>query len=324
MGKKNDHECGRYDTEYVMAHIPELLGMDLVYKKDAWQGAYYINGERHAYKKDKLKVKVWNSNGVPCIFIHEQGGQSLSLQSWLVNYGGAVDYKHAMAIIMRNERFAYGAERYRVVERVKTSYVSREEYEEYRQYELERCGLFTSMCRLFGEQTVRSVWERYGVTANNFGDAVFWYFDTEGRIAYDKVVRYDAFGKRNHAFGGSRRFKTADGYTARPLYGANLIPDEGDVFVTEGEKSALICSCVWQDKVFTSTGGKNNLRDLDERFVLLPDVDAVYDWQQKAGKARLHEWWIGHNVGEKDDIADLVLAMVKRGEGIESIRRLLP
>lgn len=318
---------GRYeDIDYyaVFHNIPQIMGLDLRLFKDAWQGAYYINGERHAYKKDKLKVKRWKQNGKCNIWVHEQGGQSLSICNWLQQYGGAADWKEAIDILrgdLHPKAELLGDIRRSSVE---TRFVTKEEYEEYRRYELERCPLFTSFCRWFGEQTAREVWNKYGVTADHFGNCVYWYIDADGNICYDKVIQYGYDGRRSKTFGGTRRFTTAKGYTSRPLFGANLIPESGEIWCVEGEKSALSCSCVWPEKTFVASGGKNNLRDLDERFVLLPDVDAVDDWQQKAGKARVYEWYSGHNVGEKDDIADLVLAMVKRGESIESIRRLLP
>lgn len=312
------------DLYAVMQNVPTIMGLDLKYYKDAWQGAYYMNGERHAYKKDKLKVKLWRGSRGCSIFVHEQGNGSMSLQTWLTVYGGAADYKEAYDIMRGNA--IPKAELLGDIRRSssETRYVTKEEYEEYRQYELERCPLFTSFCRWFGEQTARSVWNKYGVTADHFGNCVYWYIDADGNICYDKVIQYGYDGRRSKTFGGTRRFTTSKGYTSRPLYGSQLIPDEGDVYVCEGEKSALACSCVWPDKCFTATGGKGNLRDLDERFVLLPDFDAVDEWQQKAGKARVFEWWNGHNVGEKDDIADLVLAMVKRGFNVEEIRKILP
>lgn len=314
---------GIIDMRAVMQRIPEILGMELVLKNDVWEGRYYLNGERHAYKKDKLKVKFWSSNGRTYIVLYEQGGMSMSLERWLQTYGGCPDWRTARDV-MRGCRpcsleIVESSRYYK-----ETRYVSSEEYDEYRQYELERCPLYTSFCRWFGEHTARSVWNKYGVTADHFGNCVYWYIDADGNICYDKVIQYGYDGRRSKTFGGTRRFTTAKGYTSRPLFGANLIQESGEIWCVEGEKSALVCSCVWPEKTFVASGGKNNLRDLDERFVLLPDIDAVEDWQQKAGNARLHEWWIGHNVGEKDDIADLVLDMVKRGESIESIRRLLP
>lgn len=312
------------NLEAVMHNIPTIMGLDLKYYNDAWQGAYYINGERHAYKKDKLKVKLWRGERGCAVWCFEQGGAAMSLQSWLCTYGGAADYKEAYEIMRGNA--IPKPELFSDVRKssTETRYVSREEYEGYKQNELERCNLFTAMCRWFGEERVRKAWERYGVTVDGRGNCVYWYFDTDGRICYDKVIAYNMDGKRNKAFGGTRRFTTAMGHNARPLYGSNLIPNEGNIFVTEGEKTVLILSCIFPDKTFVACGGKNNLRDLDERYILLPDTDAIQEWQNKAGRARVYEWWNGHNVGEKWDIADLLISKVYEGWSMEQMRKLLP
>lgn len=288
-----------------MSRIPDLLGLDLVWHKDAWQGPYYINGERHAYKKDKLKVKVWVCDGKPGIWLYEQGGESISLLSWLVKYGGAVSPSHALCIISRNENAIVRFGSYRAHRDSETVYVSRNEFKAYEVYELERCPLFTWMCRLFGEQRVRDVWKRYNVTTDNRGLCVYWYVDTDGRICYDKRVKYGYDGKRDHNFGGTRTYTTAKGYTARPLFGAHLIPEDGDFYVVESEKTALLCALAYSDKVFVATGGKNNLRDIDDRAILLPDIDAIEEWRTKG---RVCEWWTGWDACEAhSDIGDMIV-----------------
>lgn len=195
MAKRKDNECGRYNVDAVMSRIPDLMGMELVWRKDAWEGRYYLNGDRHPYKRDKLKVKVWAGNGVRSIWVHEQGGMSLSLPNWLQQYGGANNYQHALAIIFRNERPTIDMGRYRAKSEREVCYVPHEVFEQYKAYELERSNLFMWLCRLFGESRVRAVFERYNVTSDGQGNTIYWYMDAEGRIAHDKVMRYKANGK---------------------------------------------------------------------------------------------------------------------------------
>ena len=71
------------DYNRVFARIPEIMNLDLIFRRNAWEGKYYITGEPHAYKRDKLKVKLRRG-----IWVHEQGGESMTLVSWLVEYGG--------------------------------------------------------------------------------------------------------------------------------------------------------------------------------------------------------------------------------------------
>lgn len=303
------------DYYAIMQNIPEILGMEMNWKKDAWEGRYYINGERHAYKRDKLKVKMWRGG----IWLHEQGGNSMSLITWLVTYGGCVDEREAIKLLRGHSTvkdFVISDFRQKQAE---IRYVTEEEYLQYIEYELERSSLYGWMCRNFGEERVRHVWERYRVTTNQRGDVVFWYLDVEGRICHDKIVRYKFDGHRDKAFGGSRVYTTAEGYGGRCLYGAHLIPEKGDIWLCESEKSALICACVWPEKVFVATGGKNGLRDLDSRVKLLPDIDAVEEWQSRAGLATVVEWWKNQQVREKEDIADLIMRKIKAGEDARGI-----
>lgn len=309
MAKRKDNECGRYNVDAVMSRIPELMGLELVWRKDAWEGRYYINGDRHPYKKDKLKVKVWGGNGKPNIYIYEQGGQVLSLQSWLIAYGGATDYSHAMSIIYRNERPTFNMRPFRPISSNVVNYISSAEFEKFKEYDLNRCNLFTFMCRLFGESAVRSVWERYNVTTDDKGNVCYFYVDPEGRICHDKVLSYRCDGHRDKRF-TFRRFKTADGYSARCFFGSHLIEEGGECHVVESEKSCLLAALMYPDKIWLATGGKNQLRDVDSSMVLYPDCDCIDEWSAIDG-ARICEWWLGENeLGDHDDIGDLIVRKV--------------
>jgi hypothetical protein len=117
-------------------------------------------------------------------------------------------------------------------------------------------------------------------------------------------MKYLGDGHRDKSFGGSRKFKTAEGYTARPMYGAQLISESKEVYVVESEKTALLLR-LESGKCVVATGGKGNLRDLDERFKLLPDMDAIEEWREKG---EVVEWWKGWaGAGEKCDIGDLIV-----------------
>lgn len=292
------------NTTVIMQNIPQIMGLQMEFKGSYWQGQYYITGERHAYKRDKLKVKEWLSSEGCCIMVYEQGGQSLSLQTWLQTYGGAADYAHAMSIMqgfsLPDSRMPQPLH----VEQSEIRYVSEAEYREFERNDLNDCKLYCYMCRLFGEERVRPVWERYRVTCDERGDVVFFYCDTDGRILHDKVMRYKVDGHRDKSFGGSRRFRTGDGYRARCLFGAHLI-GEGEIHCVESEKTCLMAAIAMPDKVWVASGGKGQLRDVDENVLLYPDMDAILEWTALPN-ARICEWWIGEDVGEKDDLGDLI------------------
>ena len=77
--------------------------------------------------------------------------------------------------------------------------------------------------------------------------------------------------------------------------------------VVESEKSALVLTLAFPEKLFIATGGKNNLKDVDDRMLLYPDMDAIEYWSSIKG-ARICEWWLGYdNIEEHDDYADAVI-----------------
>lgn len=307
MSKRN---YSRVAMNYVgiMHRIPEIMGLELVWRKDAWEGRYYITGERHSWKKDKLKVKLWTRAEGTDIMVHEQGGESMCLQTWLIRFGGARDWKSAMDIMRGNSTpiREYMHHNIRNMVESEVRYVPREVFEQYRGYELERSSLFMWLCRLFGEFKVREAFERYNVTSDGQGNTIYWYMDAEGRIVHDKVMRYKANGKRDKTF-TSRRFKVGDGYTSRVFFGAHLVEEGKDVHCVESEKSAIIMSIVQPEKIWIATGGLSNLYECTEEMWLYPDVDAIERWSVVPG-AKIVEWWQGiKELGDHDDIADIAI-----------------
>ena len=67
------------DWYRVFDRIPEIMGLELVRNGKMWCGRYYINGDVHPFRADKLKCKIYQS----MVFVYEQGGESLSLPEWL-------------------------------------------------------------------------------------------------------------------------------------------------------------------------------------------------------------------------------------------------
>lgn len=302
------------DLYAVMQHIPEIMNMNLVWRKGAWEGRYYLSGERHPYKKDKLKIKFWRNEKGCSIWLHEQGGDSMSLQQWLVRYGGAADWKEAMDMMRGNSRpdpkllnlIRTGSDTHEV------KYIAKSDYKACSLFDLRRCPLFVWMAGIFGEEQVRDVWAKYHVTTDGEGLAVFWYTNSDGKICYDKRIKYKYDGHRDKTFGGTRKYLTKDGYMERPMFGAHLVysgNDDSDkeVCVVESEKSALILSLTFPDKTFLATGGKNNLRDVDDCMLLYPDIDAIELWSS-IPHARIVEWWKDEDVrSDHDDYADVVI-----------------
>ena len=295
-----------YNVLRAFEQVPSIMGLDLTRKRnDMWWGGYYLTGEQHSYRRDKMKVAIYNGD----IWVHEEGGVSQSLATWLVNNGRATDYREAYRILDCKGK-PLDVQRFFEKRKVVASYVPRSVVDAMGQFDLRKCPLFRWMCTLFPEDRVREVWKMYNVTTDSKGLSVFWYADSQGRVAYDKRVAYKEDGHRDKSFGGTREYRTADGFTARPYFGAHLVKEGEEVRICEAEKSALLYTLA-TSKVMLATGGKGNLKDV-ANAKLYPDYDAREEWSHKGSVV---EWWQDWNeCGETSDIGDLIEWKVLNGK----------
>lgn len=295
-----------YDPVATMRNVPKLLGMEMTWHGQGWQGAYYLNGDRHPYRKEKLKVFISRGS----IWISEEGGRCVSLPQWLIEFGGAADFKDALRIINgQPQAIEWNREfRERVVPKVQ--YISPDVLEAAKQYPLEKCPLFRWMCKMFPEDRVREVWEKYNVTTDSHWNAVFWYVDQNGRILYDKRIAYKEDGHRDKGFFPGRKYRVADGYSGKCYFGA-CVPDDGKkAFICESEKSVLLSS-LYYNRRFLATGGKGNLREIEPNTLLVPDMDARGEWLEKSSPEQIWPWWEKagmpvEQIPEHWDIGDLI------------------
>lgn len=272
-----------YDPTATMGNVPKLLGMELTPHGRELQGGYYLNGDRHPYRRDKLKVFI----GRGSIWISEEGGRCVSLPQWLIEFGGASDFKDALRIINGQPQTITWSRDFRERVMPKVQYVSPDVLDGARQYPLESCPLFRWMCTMFPAERVRDAWEKYNVTTDSHGNTVYWYVDQKGKILYDKRIAYKEDGHRNKEFFPGRQYRVADGYSGRCYFGASLPDDGKKAFVVESEKSAIL-GYLFYGRKFLATGGKANLRDVDHRMLLLPDMDARKEWEERG---EVWPWW---------------------------------
>lgn len=267
---------GEYDPLTALQNAGKLMGMEL---KPAGPGRlcgpYYLDGALHPWRKDKIKVFV--SRGE--VWVYEEGGRGISLPRWLIEFGGAANWKDAIRMIKgESQAICWGHEMRQMI-KPDVKYVEAAVLRGAKAYPLESCPLFRWMCGLFPEDRVREAWDRYNVTTDSNGLAVFWVLDRNGRILHDKRMKYLPTGRRDKNFGGTRWYKTADGFTGRAFFGSHLIPDDNsDILVTESEKSA-IGLYLWTGKTVVATAGKSNLREKDPRLLCYPDKDGFEDWE---------------------------------------------
>lgn len=292
----------KYDVHRVFERIPVIMGMDLTRLGQRWVGGYYINGEHHHFRKDKIKVIKWHND----IWVHEEGGESMSLCNWLMAYGGAADFGAALNIVKGHQSPIKFDESFRRKQK-RGLIVPDGDYEGLAQYDLKRCNLFNWMCSLFGEEKVRDAWQKYRVTTDAHGNAVFWFVDDQNRILHDKRMAYLPNGHRNREYGAWRKYTISKGYDGKCFFGDHLWNNSEKVYVCESEKTALLFF-LYYGKPIIATGGKKALGGSCDRFILVPDMDAREEW---ASKGDVWEWWKNFdNIGDHDDIGDAIVRRI--------------
>ena len=302
---------GRYDPLTALQNAPGLMGMELTQSGRQLMGGYYINGERHAYRRDKLKVFIWKGG----VWVQEEGGQCISLESWLVQYGHCADYREALRVINGKPQSIVWSGEVREKMRQESRFVEGAALRGAKAYDLRLCPLFRWMAGLFGERRVRECWDLYNVTTDSHGNAVFWFTDQDGHVLFDKRIAYLEDGHRDRNYFPPRRYRVGDGYGGKCYFGANTLKDSGKVYVVESEKSCLL---VWlyYGRQCVATGGKGGLRDVDSRMVLLPDMDARAEWSSKGD---IWPWWerwgiAQDEIPEHSDIGDMIVWKVEEAK----------
>lgn len=291
-----------YDPAAAMRNCSKLLGMEMTQRGRQLEGGYYITGEPHPYRKDKLKVYCQNGT----VWVSEEGGRCISLTQWLIEFGGAADYKEAIKMVKGESQAMHWNGEFRKRIEVEQRFVSPDVLAGCKRFDLRKCNLFNWMCKMFPEEKVREAWDIYNVTTDSHGNTCFWYVNQEGKILYDKRIAYKEDGHRDKSFFPGRQFRVGDGFSGRCYFGACLHSDGKRVFVCESEKSAILGYIYWGRR-FVATGGKGNLREIEPDMVLVPDMDARIEWEEKGEVWRWWEKWpAGEVVPDHADVGDLI------------------
>ena len=295
MGKGDSYRFA-YDPVATLQNVPKLLGMELTWHGQGWQGGYYLNGDRHPYRRDKLKVFI----GRGSIGISEEGGRCISLPQWLIEFGGASDFKDALRIINGQPQAIEWNREFREKARPKVQYVSADVLEGAKAYDLNLSPLFRYMVNLFGEDRVRKVWNAYNVTATSKGGTCFWYLNKDGKICHDKVVWYGEDGHRIKTLPMGRKYRVGDGFSENPAFGSHFKKKPKGLL--ESEKSALMASCYYGG-VWLACGGKSNLHDPGD-IPLYADRDAEEAWSRYGDCVDWYSDW--PECGEQSDLGDKI------------------
>jgi hypothetical protein len=298
------------NTRRVFEILPHIMHLPLVRHRDEWWGACYINGAKHA-RQDKLVAKIYKGR----ILILEQGGDVLTIESWLMQYGGAANYPMALDIL-NGECDSHILQRY---EPMITNNVAGGKYIPQIEWDraktavsVNHCNLFKWLCKYYDEKDVMEVMNRYQVTVDDKFNTVFWYINKDNKICKDKVIKYSNDGHRDKQFGATSNYRTKDGYSNRCYFGEVLIGLQEDVYIVESEKTALICALEFPHSTWIATGGASCLMDIKPTWKLYPDFDkAGKSWEQKYPENCI-KWYEGEDVEVGNDIGDIIISKKTR------------
>jgi hypothetical protein len=206
---------------------------------------------------------------------------------------------------------------------------------------------------------VDEVLTAYLVGSSVYGHTIFWQIDNEGKVRTGKMMKYRTDGHRDktaawnfdyiHAalFRDQRHPEYDDTKmeVRQCLFGLHLLNHykykdvAQTVCIVESEKTALLMAIAYGNnakQVWMACGGLGSLNATrlapliaDRRNIILyPDRDGIEAWRQKA--EQLHydrvtidttpvtQWWRPED-GEKADIADVVIRILKERQTIKTI-----
>lgn len=203
---------------------------------------------------------------------------------------------------------------------------------------LNQTQLYAYLCRVFAPADVDAVCKAYHVGATKeFGiyplQTAFPYINAAGACMDVKLMRFKPDGRRYKDGYGvnweiAKMQKENPDTTRAPwcLFGEHLIPADltAPIGIVESEKTALICALSMPQCIWVATGGESNLKPkrltaaLGHPLLIIPDRDGIPAWReaiknlQAAGHREIYftqyaEWIESNAVGEKDDIADILL-----------------
>jgi hypothetical protein len=145
----------------------------------------------------------------------------------------------------------------------------------------------------YGEAETNKVISKYQLGAVK-NDVVFWQIDTSNRVRTGKIMKYDSnTGKRikvgppTNIIWAHKHFYKEGFIYVQCLFGENLIyGNNHTIAVVESEKTAIISSLYYPDKIWVATGGIGNFKLIEalkgRNVILYPDTGCYEIWRDKA------------------------------------------
>lgn len=145
----------------------------------------------------------------------------------------------------------------------------------------------------FGVKETERAIAKYFIGSTKDGGTVFWQLDNSRNIRSGKIIHYDATTGRRVKDMPPTWIHTEvklEGYNLKQcLFGAHLLRgNTKPVAIVESEKTAIIASVYFPDKIWLASGGKNGLQTAKmealkgHTVTLFPDLDGFEIWTQRA------------------------------------------
>ena len=162
----------------------------------------------------------------------------------------------------------------------------------------------TFLKSIFDEEELKQILEDYQLGMTKDNSVIYWYIDKENRIRSGKIMQYDPLNSKRVK---SEKLKVKSGVSwvhsqlkkqgmisedwkfTRCLFGEHLLtkyPDR-NVFLVEGEKTAIICSIYFSDSIWLATGGSEMLSEnvchslRGRKVLVIADSDKIVEWEGK-------------------------------------------
>lgn len=162
----------------------------------------------------------------------------------------------------------------------------------------------TFLKSIFDEEELKQILEDYQLGMTKDNSVIYWYIDKENRIRSGKIMQYNPkTGKRVK----SEKLKVKSGVSwvhsqlkkqgmisedwkfTRCLFGEHLLTKypNRNVFLVEGEKTAIICSIYFSDSIWLATGGSEMLSEnvchslRGRKVLVIADSDKMIEWEEK-------------------------------------------
>ena len=154
------------------------------------------------------------------------------------------------------------------------------------------------------EDVANTVFNRYRLGTTTDREVIYWQIDRHERVRTGKIMDYNRDGHRKKEKNATwvhcqdfAQLETDEKLAPQCLFGEHLIGEyianpsrfgkNVTVALVEAEKTAIIASIYYPEKIWLATGGKYNFTEkmLDVispyKVEVYPDTDALDDWKRK-------------------------------------------